>query len=139
MNKPFADYALDDETMAKWERMIALRDDVNVVLERARAEKRIGKALEASVTLSVDDSVAGLTKDMDAMNLAELFIVSKCLVGDVPVEDAVVAKGATYPGVTIGVREAEGTKCPRCWTISEDADPETGLCPRCKRVIAALN
>jgi isoleucyl-tRNA synthetase len=72
------------------------------------------------------------------MNLAELFIVSKCIVGDVPVEDAVVAKGASNPDVTIAVREAEGVKCPRCWTISEDADPETGLCPRCKRVVAKL-
>ena len=124
--------------MAKWDRMIALRDDVNVVLERARAEKRIGKALEASVTLNLDDS-AELKRDAEAMNLAELFIVSKCIVGDVPVDGAVVANGSNFPAVKIGVREAEGTKCPRCWTISEEADPETGLCPRCKRVVAALN
>ena len=136
MNKPFADYALDEDTMAKWDRMISLRDDVNVVLERARAEKRIGKALEASVTLALDDA---LKADAESMNLAELFIVSKCIVGDVPVEDAVVAKGAANPDVTISVREAEGVKCPRCWTVSEEADPETGLCPRCKRVVASLN
>ena len=73
------------------------------------------------------------------MNLAELFIVSKCIVGDVPVDGAVTANGSNYPAVRIGVREAEGTKCPRCWTISDEADPETGLCPRCKRVVAALN
>jgi Zn finger protein HypA/HybF involved in hydrogenase expression len=73
------------------------------------------------------------------MNLAELLIVSKCIVGDVALDDAVVANGTNVPGVTISVREAEGTKCPRCWTISEQADPETGLCPRCARVVAALN
>jgi len=60
-------------------------------------------------------------------------------VGDVPVDGAVVANGSNFPAVKIGVREAEGTKCPRCWTISEEADPETGLCPRCKRVVASLN
>ncbi len=134
MNKPFADYALDADAMAKWDRMVALRDDVNVVLERARAEKRIGKALEASVTIETADE--SLKADMDSMNLAELMIVSKCVVGDLPVEDAVVASGAAYPDVKIAVREATGTKCPRCWTITEEADPETGLCPRCARVLA---
>ena len=32
------------------------------------------------------------------------------------------------------VRRAAGTKCPRCWNYSEEAD-EDGLCPRCRRVI----
>ena len=134
MNKPFADYALDADTMAKWDRMEALRDDVNVALERARAEKRIGKPLEASVTIETADE--NLKADMESMDLAELMIVSKCVVGDLPVEDAVVASGTAYPDVKIAVREAAGTKCPRCWTITEEADPETGLCPRCARVLA---
>ena len=139
MNAPFTAYALSEDEMAKWERMISLRNDVNVVLERARAEKRIGKALEATVTLQFDDSVSETKAVAESMNLAELLIVSKCIVGDVPVEGAVVANGAVNAGVTISVKEAEGTKCPRCWTISEEADPETGLCPRCKRVVASLN
>ena len=139
MNAPFTAYALDEAAMAKWEQMIALRDDVNVVLERARADKRIGKALEASVALKFDDSAADVKDVAESMNLAELLIVSKCIVGDVAVDDAVVANGTNVPGVTISVKEAEGTKCPRCWTISEQADPETGLCPRCARVVAALN
>ena len=139
MNAPFTAYALDEDAMAKWEQMIALRDDVNVVLERARADKRIGKALEASVALKFDDSAADVKDVAENMNLAELLIVSKCIVGDVALDDAVVAQGTNVPGVTISVKEAEGTKCPRCWTISEQADPETGLCPRCARVVAALN
>jgi len=56
-------------------------------------------------------------------------------VGDLPAEDAVVANGTAYPDVKIAVREAAGTKCPRCWTITEQAEPETGLCPRCARVL----
>ena len=34
------------------------------------------------------------------------------------------------------VRFIPGVKCPRCWKHSVDADPETGLCPRCAAVIA---
>ena len=39
MNKPFTDYALDADAMAKWDKIIAVRTAVNGVLETARAEK----------------------------------------------------------------------------------------------------
>ena len=73
------------------------------------------------------------------MNLAELLIISKCLVEESgePDAGAVTGQGANYPGLSITVQEAPGTKCPRCWTHSVQADPETGLCPRCAAVLAA--
>ena len=55
---------------------------------------------------------------------------------DVPA-DAVTGTGTNFPGLHISVRNAPGTKCPRCWMHSEQADPETGLCPRCAAVVAA--
>ena len=60
MNKPFTDYALDETAMEKWSAVEKLRDDVNAVLEAARAEKKIGKALEAHVALHAGDDAAGL-------------------------------------------------------------------------------
>lgn len=39
MNEPFTQYALSDEALARWDKLIALRDDVNGVLESARASK----------------------------------------------------------------------------------------------------
>ena len=70
-------------------------------------------------------------------HLPELLIVSQCLVGgDVPA-DAVTGTGTNFPGLHISVHNAPGTKCPRCWMHSEQADPETGLCPRCAAVVAA--
>ena len=53
MNKPFTAYALDSETMARWEHIIAVRTVVNGALEEARAAKVIGKSLEADVHLTV--------------------------------------------------------------------------------------
>mgnify|MGYP007043852619 CR=1 FL=1 len=50
---------------------------------------------------------------------------------------AVTGTGTNFPGLHISVRNAPGTKCPRCWMHSEQADPETGLCPRCAAVVAA--
>lgn len=132
MNKPFAEYALDSDAMAKWDRLVELRDDVNGVLEEARAEKKIGKSLEAKVVLYPrGEEGKTLVKSLGELNLAELFIVS-----DVSVETGDEGKtGAKIQSVGVSVTEAAGTKCPRCWMHSVKADPETGLCPRCAAVI----
>ena len=138
MNQPFDAYALSEDELAKWDQLIRVRTDVNGVLEAARAEKRIGKPLEAAVTLRADDDAArAALDDVQSMNLPELLIVSQCLVGgDVPA-DAVTGTGTNFPGLHISVHNAPGTKCPRCWMHSEQSDPETGLCPRCAAVVAA--
>ena len=49
MNKPFAGYA--SGMMESWGILTQVRDGVNAALEAARNEKRIGKSLEARVTL----------------------------------------------------------------------------------------
>ena len=141
MNKPFADYALSADEMARWEQLIALRNDVNGVLESARAAKRIGKPLEAAVTLRPTDAESRTTLEtLSDMNLEELFIVSRCLIAEdeTEAEAAAAAHGSQYPGLHIAVVEAPGTKCPRCWKHSVEADAETGLCPRCAAVVAKL-
>ena len=139
MNKPFAEYALDDSEMARWDALISVRNDVNGVLEKARADKRIGKPLEASVTLRASGESKAVLDKVSDMDLKELLIVSECLIAedDAADEAAVTASGSYNPGLTVSVREAAGTKCPRCWMHSVDADAETGLCPRCKAVLEA--
>ena len=140
MNKPFTEYALDDDEMAKWDALISVRNDVNGVLEAARGAKRIGKPLEASVTLHAKGASKQTVERISDMNLSELFIVSECLISDEDEHDpeAVVGDGSYNSGLTVSVKEAPGTKCPRCWMHSTKADPETGLCPRCAAVVAKL-
>ncbi len=135
MPENFDEYALDDDTMEKWATIVKLRQDVNGVLEKARADKRIGKALEAHVTLETDDGT--LKKACEGINLAEICIVSTCA-WSAPEAGAEVAQGVNFPGLTIGVSEAKGVKCPRCWMHSENANSE-GLCPRCAAVIAKMD
>ena len=143
MNQPFADYALDDKAMAKWDTVIRLRNDVNAVLETARADKKIGKALEACVTLHAgDDEAASALVETMGLNLAELFIVSQCVVsGAAPAEGSVTGQGTAFPGLTVEVAEAQGAKCERCWmqstTVGADADHPT-LCARCAQVVRNL-
>ena len=77
MSKPYTDYALSDTEMAVWETALRVRSDVNGVLETARADKRIGKSLEAHVALFANDEDAKAALDaVKSVDLPEIFIVS---------------------------------------------------------------
>ena len=130
-----AAYVLDQSAMEKWTTVMKLRQDVNGVLEKARADKRIGKALEARVSLASDN--AALKEVCSGLNLAEICIVSACAWEDAP-EGAVLGTGANYPELSIAVTEAPGVKCPRCWMHSMTDNAE-GLCSRCAAVVAKLD
>ena len=139
MVRPYTAYALDEAAMQKWDTLIALRNDVNGVLETARADKRIGKALEAHVALYAEDEASRAALEaVRKLDLAELFIVSDVLLENgAPKEENVCGTGANFPGMRIEVLPAAGEKCPRCWMHSTEANAE-GLCPRCARVLAGL-
>ena len=76
MNKPFADYALDQAAMECWDQLIYLRDNVNAVLEGARNQKQIGKSLEAAVSISLPKDFSWVDR-LDKEMLADLLIVSQ--------------------------------------------------------------
>ena len=133
MSKPYAEYALDDAAMAKWDTLFALRGDVNLALEAARAEKRIGKALEAHVTLTARDDAAKAALEA----VKDLDLVSVLLVSSVELGEAEGIQGTAFPGLTVSVTEAKGAKCPRCWMHSTEANEE-GLCPRCAKVMETI-
>ncbi|MDR2932782.1 MAG: isoleucine--tRNA ligase, partial [Oscillospiraceae bacterium] len=110
----------DEAFMARWDRLIAVRGDVNKALEVSRTEKKIGKSLEAKVTLHCDgDLYDFLVKE--AGQLHTVFIVSKVDVvkgggGDVPGE---------VEGLGVSVESAAGGKCERCWNVSESVGANT--------------
>ena len=133
MAKPYAEYALDETAMAKWDVLFQVRGDVNIALEAARNEKLIGKALEAHVTLNAADDAASMALE----TVKALDLVSVLLVSSVEIADCDGLAGTAFPGLKIKVEEAKGTKCPRCWMHSTEADGE-GLCPRCAAVMQTI-
>ena len=135
MPENFDAYKLDEAAMEKWATVMKLRQDVNSILEKARADKRIGKALEAHVTLATEN--AELKAACEGLNLAEICIVSAVDWSEAE-EGAEVGNGVNFPDLTIGVSEAKGEKCPRCWMHSVAANAE-GLCPRCASVISKMD
>ena len=128
MNKPFAEYALGEDAMAAWDKLVKVRDTVNGALETARNEKKIGKSLEAKVDLTVPQELAN-QKFMDADELADLLIVSQVRV-------------STGTEIKVDVEPAQGAKCERCWKIlpSVGKDGEhPALCARCAGVVRKLD
>ena len=136
MVPPYAAYALSDDEMAQWDRLIAVRSGVNAVLEGARAEKLIGKPLEAVVTLHCSDELYSELLPMQKL-LTEL-----CIVSGLELEKG---QGGTacegVEGLGISVRRASGEKCERCWiysdTVGSDSEHPT-LCKRCADVIRRM-
>jgi len=116
---PKLDSMLSADQAAKWEELLRLRDEVLVVLERARAEKKIGQSLEADITLHRNVDAFGV-------DLAKLFIVSH----------VDIAPGES--GEAISWSPARGKKCGRCWQYREEVAEDGGLCARCQNVIDAL-
>ena len=119
---------LSPELSAQWDKVIALRTDVNKALEAARGQKLVGKSLDAEVTLHLTAEGKEAFDAMGQHDLAAVCIVSKVTV--VEGEGQGVA-GENFPGVTIAVAPSQAPKCSRCWAHNDQVDAETELCPRC--------
>ena len=126
-----------EEEAAYWEKCIALRTDVNKALELARAEKKVGKPLDAKLTLFVSDSAKETFAQIKDVNFNQLCIVSET---DVAEGEGEGYKGEQFAGLTVKVEPSTAPKCPRCWmhsnTVGTDAD-EPELCARCAAAIKA--
>ena len=126
---PEAKPAADDAFTAKWDRIMAIRDDVKKVLEQARADKVIGSALEAGLTLYCSKEVYDFLNAIPMDELADLFIVSHVEL----VEGEGGVKGLVE-GLGVSAAHAAGNKCLRCWQYDTSVG-EDGLCPRCAKVL----
>ncbi len=138
MPKVVSEYELDETKAECWEKVLKLRADVLRALEKARADKVVGKSLDATVTLFVSEDAKEAFEKLTDFDFMTLFIVSKV---DVVYGNGKGIKSAEFPGLTIEVKAAETEKCLRCWThhgsVGADKDhPE--LCPRCAEVVAGL-
>jgi len=128
---PTADDAFKDEGLkAKWERILALKQEVSKVLEGARREKVIGHPLDAKVNLVADGDTLAFLRDVEPF-LEDVFICSgvEVVKGDGPYMES-----ESFSNLRIEAEKATGQKCPRCWHYREgigksQAHPE--ICPRC--------
>ena len=126
---PEAKAAAGKDFTDKWDRIMAIRDDVKKVLEQARADKRIGSSLEAGLTLYCNEELYAFLNAIPMDELADLFIVSQ-----VRLEQKEGGVKGLVEGLGVQADHAAGNKCLRCWKY-DAAVGENGLCPRCAKVL----
>jgi isoleucyl-tRNA synthetase len=135
----------NSELASFWEKLRDIRNDVNKVLEQARVDKQIGSSLEAKVLLYLgNEELRNSVKLLDASNnnvdeMRYLFITSQVEV----LYSAQSIEGLKYNSLSenwgIGVTDAEGEKCDRCWNYSThvgEFSEHPLLCERCVPAIA---
>ena len=136
---PVADGKLAFDGADRWEELFTLRDDVMKALEIARAEKKIGKSLDAKVTVyTADKAVLELLAKFSAEELKTVFITSGAFV-----VEGTAPEGAYVPEdgkIAVLVESADGERCDRCWCYSTEGEKteEGFICERCKKILASL-
>ncbi|APX73044.1 isoleucine--tRNA ligase [Companilactobacillus allii] len=122
-----------DEIEADWASFMSFRDDVLKSLEVARADKLIGKSLEAKLTVYPD---AELKKTLDKIdsNFGQLLIVSQFEVSS----DDAPANADKYEHASLVVEKADGEVCQRCRMIKTDVGDDPNFktfCARCAKIV----
>lgn len=125
---------VDEEFIAKWDKIHQIRDDVKKALELARTNKIIGASLDAKVTLFCPGDLYDFAKSVEN-ELAAAFIVSQV---EIVNGEKGEFTGEELPELSITVTHAEGEKCPRCWSFSNtvgtvSAHPD--VCARCAKAL----
>ncbi|MDD3839351.1 MAG: isoleucine--tRNA ligase [Clostridia bacterium] len=128
------DKYIDSELEKKWDNIIKVRDEVSKALEKARNQKVIGHSLNAKVDIYADGEVyefLGKIKD----HLNTIFIVSEVdLHQYAQVDRDGLFVSDEIKNFEVGVSQATGKKCERCWnfdgSVGKD-DQYPDICERC--------
>ncbi|MHC5100936.1 MAG: class I tRNA ligase family protein, partial [Planctomycetota bacterium] len=124
---PVADISIDAAgNVAKWDKVMALRDEVLKALEGLRTEQIINSNQEASVAIETDDDdLLAAVNDMGIETFASLCIVS----------EVSIAKCDT---LKVSADKCAHAKCERCWyfypSVGQNAE-KPDLCQRCSSVV----
>ena len=118
--------AIDNSTelLAKWNRILAIRAQLNKELEDVRSAGNIGSALQAEVDVYANAQDYELLKSLDD-DLKFVFIVSR----------ATLHEDTSTTDVRFEIAASAHEKCERCWHYREDVNqnPEhSGICGRCE-------
>ncbi|WP_118986669.1 isoleucine--tRNA ligase [Photorhabdus sp. CRCIA-P01] len=122
---------------AFWADLLAVRGEVNKVLEQARADKHIRSSLEAAVTLYADNELADKLNSLGD-EVRFVLLTSQVVVADYE-QAGEDAQQSEIGSLKIAFRKADGEKCPRCWHYAKDVGlvaEHAELCGRCVTNVA---
>lgn len=115
-----------------WTEIQKVRGAVNKLLEAARAEKTIGGALQAELTLFADDALAAKINKLED-ELRFVLLTSAAAVKPLS-EKSDAAQATDIEGLFVEVKATEAEKCDRCWHHTPDVGTIAGhekICGRC--------
>ncbi len=110
----------------RWQKLMALRDEVLRVLEGLRQEQKIGSNQQASVTINCSKESAGLLEQFGIEQFAALCIISELK----------LQKGASE--TTVAAQKSSYTKCQRCWNYSPSVGADSKYPDLCKRCVETV-
>ena len=125
-NMPLAKELGNEDIVVKYDKFMAVRDNVLKALEEARNNKVIGKSFNAKLVLYPENEVKELLESLN-VNLQQVFIVSRLEIKEGTGE-------FTFNNLSIDVLKADGETCDRCWQVVDET--KDGLCPRCETIVS---
>ncbi len=139
--KPEVVAAYEDEALdEQWNRILAIRAEVNRALELARKNGEVGHSLDAEITLGVSGELLEHVRGFED-GLSRVFIVSRVRLAEPGSLDTGI-EAVDIPGMLIQVEPSSAEKCARCWvhdaTVGTHRDqPE--ICSRCFKELEAAD
>ncbi|MGL4949375.1 MAG: isoleucine--tRNA ligase, partial [Anaeroplasmataceae bacterium] len=119
---PLTQNIKDENIENTFDSFLKIRDQINKSLEEARANKVIGKSLNAEVILSVTKEQKSILDKIS--NLSQILIISKLSYNEAKEFECIV-------------KEANGHTCSRCWMLVPLVNNDE-LCPRCEEIIKKI-
>jgi isoleucyl-tRNA synthetase len=112
--------APDAVLLAKWQRIRAIRDEVNKSIEAVRTAGAVGSSLQANVTVNANAEDRALMATLgDDLKFVFITSVASVIEGD---------------ALAVTVEPSTATKCERCWHWRDDVGHDAqhpSLCGRC--------
>lgn len=122
---------------AYWQQILLIRDEVNKVLETARANGVLGSGLESEVDLYCSPEIyAALELLHDELRFVLITSQARIHPIDKASTEAIVTD---IPGLAITVQKSGYAKCQRCWHRLADVDQNPKYPHICQRCVANLS
>ncbi|MBE9202813.1 isoleucine--tRNA ligase [Synechocystis salina LEGE 06099] len=133
------------ELAQTWVKLRQLRTEVNKVMESARTAKAIGASLEAKVLIHTNDDHweqllqrYNREESNQVDTLRYLLLASQVELSEDAAEINALQFKAETDTLTLGITNADGHKCERCWNYSTQVgsfSDDPSICERCNAAL----
>jgi len=126
----------NQQLAAQWTEVMAIRDELNLLLEEARSQKKIGRSMEANASINHSSEELQNYLQTHKELFRQVFIVADLEFGHANGE-----LNKQTENFAVAITPASGNKCARCWKTSPEVGEGTqhdDLCQRCDDIVNEL-